>query len=50
MCKFHDLSLLYFSFSIVLCVVSALNSWTIQSEACISAAKHECSPFYGNRV
>ena len=50
MCKFHYLSLLYFSFSIVLCVVLALNSWAIQSKACIFAAKHERSPFCGNHV
>ena len=33
-------------FCIELCVVSALNSWANQSEACISAAKSESLPFF----
>ena len=35
-------------FCIVLCVVSALNSWTVQtwSDTCISTAKYECSLFF----
>ena len=32
----------------VLYVVTALNSLAIQSEACISTAKYECSPFSGS--
>ena len=35
-----------FSFHIVLCVVSALNSWAIQSEAFISPAKYQYLPFF----
>ena len=34
------------NFCIVLCVVLVLNSWAIQSEACISAADYKCSPFF----
>ena len=37
-------------FCIALCVVSALNSWAIQSKACISAPKYKRSPFYWSRV
>ena len=38
-------------FCIELCVVSALNSRAIQSEACISAAKYERSSFFsGSRA
>ena len=34
------------SFCTVLCVVSALNSWAIRSEACISTGKYKCLPFF----
>ena len=30
----------------MLCVVSALNSWAIRSEACISTGKYKCLPFF----
>ena len=33
-------------FSIVLCLVLALNSWAVESKVCISAAKYEHSPFF----
>ena len=33
-------------FCIALCVVLALNSWAVQSKACISAAKYDCSLFF----
>ena len=35
---------------IALYVVTALNSLAIQSEAGISTAKYECSPFSGSRL
>ena len=34
------------SFCIVLCVVLVLNSWAVQSEACIFTAKYERLPFF----
>ena len=33
-----------------LCAVTALNSWPVQNEACISAAECEHLPFLGSRV
>ena len=37
-------------FCIAFCVVTALNSWAVQSEASISAVKYKCLPFLGSHV